>query len=251
MDIFFYCIACVAIICFGLASVGLLKGNKWTNVIGVIGVSCLLLFFAILWIFEQHPPMKTVWETRYLFACCSSLIGYVCCFQWKSRLIGWYGFLLSTVFLILNIVKYDTFGQQLPMALQSIWYVPHVLVYMFGYAFLAIAALIGIKGLFSRTDNVDKQDFMIQAGFSCQTIGMIIGAVWAKNVWGGYWTWDVKELWALISWLVYMLYIHFRISHRNMIRLAQIVSVLAFLLVLFCWFGLNYVMQTESLHTYR
>jgi ABC-type transport system involved in cytochrome c biogenesis permease subunit len=108
--------------------------------------------------------------------------------------------------------------QQLPPALQSWLFAPHVAIYTLSYIFMAKAAfqaafqLTGITR--SSNENLlpceDGTYRMICAGFPLLTLGLILGSVWGKLAWGDYWNWDPKELWSLVSWLVYVGYFHFR-----------------------------------------
>lgn len=214
------------------------KCCSWTSAV------VLVAYFVLLWILEQHPPMKTVWETRFLFALCATVVGSVSCTIGGCKSITLYGFILSTVFLLLNFFKYETVETQLPLALQSIWFVPHVVVYMFGYAFLGIAALLGLKR--EQEHSLKTIDNLISLGFICLSLGLIMGSLWAKNIWGGYWTWDPKELWAFVSWLLYLLYLHVRYAQKENVALAKTLAVVSFLVVLFCWLGLNFLLTPEN-----
>lgn len=223
------------------------RREGFATVLALLETILLLAYFVFLWIYGQRPPMKTLWETRYLFALCLAIVGSCFYVHYKYVWIAVYSFVLSAVFLILNLVRFENVDVVLPMALRSIWYVPHVVVYMFGYAFFGIAALLSVKKLiFSKYESIKTIDNMIYWGFACITFGIVIGALWAKNIWGGYWTWDAKELWALISWLSYLLYLHIRFSHRNKEKLAICLAIVAFLLVLFCWLGMNFILTPEN-----
>ncbi|MBR5703172.1 MAG: cytochrome c biogenesis protein CcsA [Bacteroidales bacterium] len=137
-------------------------------------------------------------------------------------------------------------AKQLMPALQSPWFVPHVAVYMLSYALLAAATLMAFKDK-AITDN------LTQLGVAFLTIGMLLGAIWAKQAWGHYWTWDPKETWAAITWLCYLLYIHFRIIRPNNWKMARWILLLAFVCLQMCWWGINYLPSAGvvSMHTYN
>ena len=83
------------------------------------------------------------------------------------------------------------------------------------------------------------------------TLGLLFGALWAKEAWGHYWTWDPKETWAIITWLCYLIYIHFRYLYHNKSKIALWILVCSFIILLICWFGINYISAAEnSIHTY-
>ena len=143
-------------------------------------------------------------------------------------------------------------------ALQSPWFVPHVVVYMFSYAILAAATLMAIYILFFRKNKAtDREmniaDNLVSAGIAFLTVGMLFGAFWAKEAWGHYWTWDPKETWAAITWLCYLLYMHFRTIRPKEWRKACWILLLAFVCLQICWWGINYLPSAQglSIHSYN
>ena len=148
-------------------------------------------------------------------------------------------------------------------ALQSPWFVPHVVVYMFSYAILAAATLLAGYLLFfhrhARPDraSLDNElaitDNLVYVGLAFLIIGMLFGALWAKEAWGHYWAWDPKETWAAITWLCYLLYLHFRTIRPEEWRKACWILLLAFVCLQICWWGINYLPSAQglSIHTYN
>ena len=88
--------------------------------------------------------------------------------------------------------------------------------------------------------------------FAFLTIGMLFGALWAKEAWGHYWSWDPKETWAAITWIAYLIYIHYRRLPQQRNRLAFWMLIGSFVLLQMCWWGINYLpsAQGSSVHTY-
>ena len=113
------------------------------------------------------------------------------------------------------------FQTDLPPALQSPWFIPHVIVYLFGYGSLVLAmvsSLIylvgGSRKLLSKDSLRDVDRFthrIIAIGFPFLTAGLIFGSLWAWAAWANYWAWDSKEVWSLITWLAYLVYMHLRL----------------------------------------
>ena len=144
-------------------------------------------------------------------------------------------------------------------ALQSPWFAPHVIVYMFSYAMLGAAALIAIYLLIrARKKGIDEGmmslcDNLVYVGMAFLTIGMLFGALWAKEAWGHYWNWDPKETWAAATWLGYLIYIHYRLRHHLRYSAALGLLVFSFLLLQVCWIGVNYLPSARgySVHTYN
>jgi len=80
---------------------------------------------------------------------------------------------------------------------------------------------------------------------------LLFGALWAKEAWGHYWTWDPKETWAFITWIIYLLYLHFRYPQKLTANQLFWTLLIAFLVLLMCWFGVNYLPSAaNSIHTY-
>ncbi|MBR5136353.1 MAG: cytochrome c biogenesis protein CcsA, partial [Rikenellaceae bacterium] len=89
---------------------------------------------------------------------------------------------------------------------------------------------------------------LLYGGVAFFTIGMLTGALWAKQAWGAYWSWDPKEAWAAAAWGLYLLAIHLRGRGRWFVA----VGVAAFLTLQMCWYGVNYLPSAEnSVHTYN
>ena len=138
-------------------------------------------------------------------------------------------------------------------ALQSFWFIPHVIVYMIAYAFLAASFVVALRGLY-KSKEIDKTinlaDNIVYIGFGFLTLGLLFGALWAKKAWGHYWTWDPKETWAFITWCAYLIYIHFQ-SNNKASKRSLYILVFAFILLIICWFGVQYLPAAQnSVHTY-
>ena len=224
----------------------------------IVGGTLVIVSFAIfLWIGLERPPFRTLAETRLWYAIFTALIGLVIYYRWNLPWMLVYTTLMAIVFLLINYMNPDTFDKTLMPALQSPWFIPHVVVYIIGYALLAVSSLMGMIGLYfiykgkSAGKTIWLADNIVYIGFAFLTFGLLFGALWAKEAWGHYWTWDPKETWAFITWLVYLLYIHFRINKKKSIKPALWVLALAFGLLLICWFGINYLPSAQnSVHVY-
>jgi len=129
-------------------------------------------------------------------------------------------------------------------ALQSPWFAPHVFVYIFAYCLLGVAVVIAWW---------KQVDDLVYVSFAFLTIGMLFGALWAKEAWGHYWSWDPKETWAAITWIAYLVYIHYRQLPQQRNRLALWMLIASFVLLQMCWWGINYLpsAQGSSVHTYN
>jgi cytochrome c-type biogenesis protein CcsB len=98
-------------------------------------------------------------------------------------------------------------------------------------------------------ESIDNLSYRtISLGFPLLTIGIIAGAVWANEAWGSYWSWDPKETWALITWLVFASYLHARITKSWQGRKPAIIASFGFVVVWICYLGVNFL--GKGLHTY-
>ncbi len=232
-----------------LVTVG--KSMQWS------GVAVLAVFIALLWIELERPPMRTLGETRLWYAMFLSVISLVV-FQFKKyKWFVLYGTGMASLFTILNLVHPEYFNKALMPALQSVWFVPHVIVYIFSYALLAASSLVALNTLYTmyfkknKTQTLELADDLVKVGFGFLTLGLIFGALWAKEAWGNYWTWDPKETWAFLTWIGYLIYIHYRKQYREKAKTHAWILALAFVVLLICWFGVNYLPSAaNSVHTY-
>jgi ABC-type transport system involved in cytochrome c biogenesis permease subunit len=139
-------------------------------------------------------------------------------------------------------------------ALQSYWLALHVTLSFVGESFFVVAFVCSIAYLASRDEErkkrLDRLTYTtIGIGYPIFTAGaLIFGAVWAEAAWGRYWSWDPKETWALITWLVYTAYLHARFVKRMRGRWSAILSIIGFSFTMFTFFGVNYLLA--GLHSY-
>ena len=138
-------------------------------------------------------------------------------------------------------------------ALQSPWFKPHIIAYMLAYTLMASAALIALFQLVRGMGKAPSPlTSIVCIGISFITIGMLFGALWAKEAWGHYWSWDPKETWALITWFAYLVYVHYSQTPTHRPRLALWVLLVSFVLLQMCWWGIKYLpaAQGTSVHVY-
>ena len=220
----------------------------------------LLVFFSFIvgmWVSLERPPLRTMGETRLWYSFFLPLTGIIIYARWKYKWILSFSAVLSLVFICVNLFKPEIHDKTLMPALQSPWFAPHVIVYMFAYAVLGAAAVMAIYLLFFKKSGIDAvelniTDNLVHVGLAFLTIGMLFGALWAKEAWGHYWTWDPKETWAAITWLAYLVYVHYRHLPRQHPRLALGMLIVSFVLLQVCWWGINYLPSARgsSVHTY-
>lgn len=139
-------------------------------------------------------------------------------------------------------------------ALQSYWLVLHVTLSFIGESFFVVAFVCAIYYLAARDEerrkNLDRLTYTaIAIGYPIFTAGaLIFGAIWAQTAWGSYWSWDPKETWALITWLVYTAYLHSRFVKRLRGKVSAVLAIVGFAFTMFTFFGVNYLLS--GLHSY-
>lgn len=209
-------------------------------------------FITMLGITLNRPPMRTMGETRLWYSFFMLVAGIITYARWGYRWILSFSTLMASVFMIINIVRPEIHDQTLMPALQSIWFIPHVAVYMFSYALLGCATLIALYWIFNSEDLSPAIRQLVYGGIAFFTIGMFTGALWAKEAWGEYWSWDAKEAWAAVTWMLYLLYIHCCDAFRDKKLLLIAILFIAFLSLQMCWYGVNYLpTASESVHIYN
>ncbi len=227
------------------------------NFIVSAGILVLSVFISILWIKLERPPLRTLGETRLWYSFFLPLIGIITYIRWQYHWFISYSLGMAILFLLINVFHPENYSKTLMPALQSPWFVPHVIVYIFAYALLAASSLVALKGLYQRNfkkfeiKTIHLADNLVYIGFSFLTLGLIFGALWAKEAWGHYWTWDPKETWAFLTWIMYLIYIHLRYRHKQNYRVHLWMLTLSFVVLLIAWFGINYLATgANSVHTY-
>lgn len=139
-------------------------------------------------------------------------------------------------------------------ALRSLWLVLHVTLTFIGESFFVVGFVAAIGFLASRSeDGRSRMDRLavttIGIGYPVFTLGaLVFGAIWAETAWGRWWSWDPKETWALVTWLVYTAYLHTRIVRKLRGRTSSILAIVGFLAALFTFFGVNFLLP--GLHSY-
>ena len=223
----------------------------------IIGLAVFFAFIVGIWLSLHRPPLRTMGETRLWYSFFLPLAGFLVYSRWHYKWILTFSTILATVFVCVNILKPEIHSTTLMPALQSPWFAPHVIVYMFAYAMLGAAAVMAACLLFFKKtavtdEEMDISDNLVYVGLAFMTVGMLFGALWAKEAWGHYWSWDPKETWAAITWLAYLVYVHYRRMPSHSRNLSLWVLLIAFVLLQVCWWGINYLPSAQgvSVHTY-
>ena len=245
-----------SVLCWMLGAFLGWKNSRKAIVVSLAGTAVFLGFIIALWMSLERPPMRTQGETRLWYSFFISLIGVLVYSRWKFRWILSFSTMMAIVFTCINIFKPEIHSKSLMPALQSVWFVPHVAVYMFAYAMMGAATLFAIYLWWQssrrkiQADEMTACDTLVKIGWAFLTLGMVMGSLWAKEAWGDYWTWDPKETWAAATWLGYLLYMHLR-PHMKDHDYTFALLIFNFILLQMCWWGINFLPAAQSsVHVY-
>ena len=210
-----------------------------------------------------HIPVSNLYEVFVLFCLITALFTVFYEEKYATRQVSAFIMLIISAavgFLLWYMSSRDAQEiQPLVPALQSWWMKIHVPANFIGYGTFALAAMVGVaylvksKGVFvDRLPSLEVLDDImykaIAVGFAFFTIATILGALWAADAWGGYWSWDPKETWALIVWLNYAAWLHMRLMKGLRGQIAAWWAVIVLLVTTFAFLGVN--MFLSGLHSY-
>lgn len=231
---------------------------------------CQLIWFIQLWHQIGRAPIRTRYESLILYCLCVALVYLFLELLFRSRLLGFFSSLACFLILVYATIHRDLEFEELPPALQSLWFIPHVVTYFFAYGALTLAFFTSLLYLLFPEMKVEKQSpffskekskwinlnemsyEIIQFGFTMLTFGLILGSFWAKFAWGTYWGWDPKENWALVTWLIYLTYLHLRYLPQWKHRQSALFAIIGYIAVLFTYLGMKYLPTAQSsLHIYQ
>ena len=223
------------------------------QVLALAGIGVLGVFVAGFWVSLGRPPMRTMGETRLWYSLFVMMAGFFVYRRWNYRWLLLFTTVLSAVFCIINILKPEIHDATLVPALQSVYFIPHVAVYMFAYGILACSFILAVVGLFDKKNlYFDSMDNLVYIATGLLFLGLLTGALWAKEAWGDFWSWDPKETWAAVTAAGYLAYIHLRFTRASKSRWLYFVVVVSFLLLQMCWYGYKYLPSSgQSLHLYN
>ncbi len=249
--------------------------SKISFVILIIGFIIQTAAFVIRWIYAYKigidtPPLVDLYDSMVFFAFVIE-IGYIILriFYDFDAL----GFIITFIassalaFAAFYPLATSAIEPTIP-ALQSYWLLYHIMTLFVAYGAFAASFGLGIlyliKNKKDRSDKKQENRFLsllpesdvieesiykvISVGLVFLTAGIVIGAAWADSAWGGYWSWDPKETWSLITWIAYILFIHARFTKGWGGKKMAWIAVIGFAVVIFCYLGVDLIIP--GLHSY-
>ncbi len=222
--------------------------------LGWIGNAGLFVFN---WLAAGEPPFGNMYHVQIVLALCFLPLYLLAArrpdFVWTA---GFFAFTSALPLIGAAFMEKNVAWRRMP-ALQSPWFVPHVLSYMIGYALATIAFVLTLtRGVRAALRHPDLARYrvagtvVVRLSFPFMTFGMLSGALWAEQAWGAYWSWDPKETWSLITWMLYVLYFHC-LTRKPLQRFAEPTQILAFIALLTTFYLVNLLPKLGSiLHSY-
>lgn len=217
-----------------------------------------------------HIPLSNFYETLISLSWTTVIVYAGVVLRYRIHVFGALVFPIVSVAMAYASLSPNVQDEITPLipALQSNWLTYHVLTCFLGYSAFAtsfvtsIVYLVKTRKKSGKSSDHTSADPMLPSlelmdeimyktiaiGFLLLTIGIITGSVWANYAWGSYWSWDPKETWSLITWFIYAVFLHARLTRGWRGKRVAIISILGFCCVLFTFLGVNYLLS--GLHSY-
>jgi len=207
-----------------------------------------------------HFPVNNLHQTLSMAAWTIAGVFLIFQYRFHLKILGIFAAPLVTLVMVIA-ARLPSAPHQADNLLNSIWLVAHVITIFMGEASFALACGVGFLYLvqehtiksknhgffFKRLPSLELLDTTgygcIVAGFTMLTLGLITGFIYAKSVWGRFWSWDPKEVWSGITWLLYAVLLHQRLTVGWRGRRAAIMAIIGFAVILFTFFGVNFLLQ--------
>ncbi|MEW6161772.1 MAG: c-type cytochrome biogenesis protein CcsB [Nitrospirota bacterium] len=257
---------------FAATIVGIIELFKGRKITSRIMLSFVLIGFALhtaniiyRYVVAGHIPITNFHEATSFFSWCIVLIFFILQFRYRVSLLS--SFVMPIVFvLMLSSSMLPKEIKPLSPALQSYWLGVHTVIAFLGNAAFALASGVGtmylvqehyvkskhLGGLFVRLPSLQTLDELnyrlITLGFPLLTLAIITGSLWAESAWGSYWRWDPREVWSLITWFIYAIVLHARLTAGWRGRRAAILSIIGFLTILVAFFSIK--LLRKGLHVF-
>jgi cytochrome c-type biogenesis protein CcsB len=245
--------------------------GRMATFVSVAGFAANTVAIIIRWVESYklgigHAPFSNLYESLIFFAWTTMLLYLIVERRTKNKTSG--AFVTPMAFLAMAYASFspnvNSGIQPLIPALKSNWLISHVITCFFGYAAFGLSFGLSFMYLLKRLEREDGSNIflrlipradildelnyqMVVIGFLMLTLGIITGSVWAHSAWGSYWSWDPKETWSLITWLIYAAVLHSRLVRGWKGKRIAILCFVGFSCVLFTYFGVNYL---AGLHSY-
>ena len=229
------------------------KHNKLSLILWGIGIALNGAIVINNWIVNGYMPFVSMYQVLTFLGVTFALVYVYIRYMHEGAFMKRYfivsqGVIMTGVFFMAQASEWN-----FPPALQSAFFIPHVFSYMISYCLVAVAALLTVISWFLKKDQFtlyQKGAYnLVLSGFPFMVLGMFLGALWANECWGEYWSWDNKEVWSLVTVLSLSVYLHFR-RQEKLKKYASVFIVLAFAFEIITLFFVG-MFGGDSVHAYN
>lgn len=228
------------------------KKEKVSIVLWGIAVGANALIVINNWLVNGYVPFVSMYQVlTFLALVFAPIYLYMRYLQGGKWMFGYFS--IASAVCMTGVCFMSGGGEwHFPPALQSIWFVPHILAYMIAYSLVTVAFIVTMVSFFTKKENIARLErgtyHLMRIGFPFMTMGMFFGAIWANAIWGGFWSFDAKENWSLVTWLMVTIYLHFR-RDAKLKKYSKVFVILGFAGVVITMLFVN-MMGGSSQHTY-
>jgi len=268
----FWTVALLYGVCFIIGIVYLISSKNSVGIALTTGLRVTVIIHTILIIFRtfegMRPPFQNLYETLSWFAWFAAATYLYAQSRWREVHLP--GFIVAGIAMSACLYSLLTRNPEIapiPPALQSPWYEAHVITAFLAYAVFVVSFSVEICYLKFKTSPDETPEIfgyidegfhrwthrLVLFGFPLLTFAVFSGAAWANDAWGRYWSWDPKETWSLITWMVYAIYLHAKAVGRWRGLPASIINLLGFICMIMTFLGVNWLVKLlniPSLHAY-
>ena len=234
--------------------------QRFAFIVLLVGFLCHTVLIVYGSIQTGHMPVSNLRETLFFAGWAVAGVFLVLQYKFNLKILGVYTAPFVTLISVIASQIPDT-PAQTPAIYKNFWLISHVSVIFIGEAAFALACGLGIiyllqehsikskkhRFLFKRLPSLELLDTTgytcIVVGFTMLTLGLITGLVFAKSVWGRFWSWDPKEVWSAITWIFYAVLLHERLTVGWRGRRSAIMAIVGFVVLLFTFLGVNFFLK--------
>ena len=238
------------------------KAGKTAGIAACAGFLLHTLALAARGIGAGRLPMTNQYEFATSFAWGICFCYLIFLWRYKFRVLG--TFVMPVIFIVIGYAAMQSKEvRELMPALRSSWLAVHVSSAIISYGAFGVSFAVSLIYLVREkmkensfwNDHIPSKERLdlisyraVSLGFLFLTFVMVTGAIWAEQAWGSYWSWDPKETWSLITWIIYAIYLHLRVSRGWKNKNAAIFAVIGFICVIFTYIGVNTFLP--GIHSY-
>jgi ABC-type transport system involved in cytochrome c biogenesis permease subunit len=231
-----------------------LKKAAWFFFLAGFGISAIYL----IWrgIKAGRLPLSNQFEFSSSFSWGIALVLIFLHYRTRTDWLDLIGILMTWIILIYAALQPREINELMP-ALRSVWFGIHIGSAAISYACFMLAGAAGLRYLLitrknAEDDRLEQLDYfmyrLVAIGLLLLTVTIVIGAIWAEEAWSSFWAWDPKEVWALITWIVYAIYLHLRLARKKQGTAMAWYVFISIFIVLFTFIGVNTLLP--GLHSY-